>query len=101
MPSGPVMKTCQPSSARARPLAIATTTLNRIVVVASSPLDACTMKVTAIPFCAMHNVTLGTSVPNFVPAPESERGIGTGFHGQSIQEVFESLLPGYFGHAIG
>jgi hypothetical protein len=44
------MKTRQPSSARARPLAIATTTLNRIVVVVSSLLDACTMKVTATPF---------------------------------------------------
>jgi hypothetical protein len=43
------MQTCQPSSESARPLAIATTTLNRIVVVASSPRDACTMKVTAIP----------------------------------------------------
>jgi hypothetical protein len=50
MPSGPVMKTCQPSFARVRPLAIATTTLNRIVVVVSSPLDACTMKVTATIF---------------------------------------------------
>jgi hypothetical protein len=53
IPSGPVMKTCQPSSARARPLAIATTTLNRTVVVASPDLDACTMKVTATPLCAM------------------------------------------------
>lgn len=44
-----MIKNCQPSSARARPLAIATTTLNRIVVVISSPRDACTMKVTAIP----------------------------------------------------
>jgi hypothetical protein len=44
------MKTCQPSSARANPLAIATTTLNRTVVVTSSPLDACTMKVTATPY---------------------------------------------------
>src|ERR1700675_3380324 len=43
------MKTCQPSSVRARPLAMATTTLNRTVVVVSSPLDASTMKVTAIP----------------------------------------------------
>ena len=51
MPSGPVMKTCQPSFARVRPLAIATTTLNRIVVVTSSPLDACTMKVTATFLC--------------------------------------------------
>jgi hypothetical protein len=44
-----MMKTCQPSSARASALAIATTTLKRIVVVTSSPRDACTMKVTATP----------------------------------------------------
>jgi hypothetical protein len=54
------METCQPSSARASPLAIATTTLNRTVVVTSSPLDACTMKVTATPYLisAMRDVTL-------------------------------------------
>jgi hypothetical protein len=33
-------------------------TLNRTVVVLSSSLDACTMKVTATPFCAMRDVTL-------------------------------------------
>lgn len=62
MPSGPVMKTCQPSFARVRPLAIATTTLNRIVVVTSSPLDACTMKVTATPFCATPDVALWSMI---------------------------------------
>jgi hypothetical protein len=35
-------------------LATAAATLNRTVVVASSPLDACTMKVTALPFCTLH-----------------------------------------------
>jgi hypothetical protein len=60
MPSGPVITTCQPSSARVRPLATAAATLNRTVVVASSPLDACTMKVTALPFCTLH-----PSAPHF------------------------------------
>jgi hypothetical protein len=50
------MKTCQPSSSKARPLAMATTTLSRTVVVVSSPLEACTMKVTANTLiCAKHS----------------------------------------------
>jgi hypothetical protein len=44
------MKTAHPSFAGMRSLAVATTTLNRIAVVVSSPLDACMMKVAAPPF---------------------------------------------------
>jgi hypothetical protein len=50
IPSGPSTRTSQPSSARARALAMATTTLNRIVVVVSCAFEAYTMKVTAITF---------------------------------------------------
>ena len=70
MPSGPVMKTCQPSSARVRPLAIATATLNRIVVVTSSPLDACTMKATTTPFAQRPmSLSAGNFLAISVPAP--------------------------------
>jgi hypothetical protein len=69
MPSGPVMKTCQPSSTRPRALAIAAAALKRIVVAESSPREACTMKVTANPFCAMHSST--SRCGGFQGAPRS------------------------------
>ena len=104
------MKTCQPSSTRARALAMATATLKRIVVVAASPREACTMKVTANPFCAMHSSTSRCGAPapgdqrssNFhssrTRAPGDNRSSGKGSRAgldrHSVEEIFQRLFSG-------
>ena len=112
MPSGPSMKTCQPSSARASPLAIATTTLKRTVVVTSSPLDACTMKVTAAPyFRSARCRALAISVPaaeaqmragvsKFNCGRPSEGGFRNCVQGHAIEKILQGLLPSQLSSAI-